>query len=167
LVVDSRRLGGQTGIFVSSEGIVTKKRTGEPWMPADDYGRRLPRLTVNLLVRDVARSVEFYAAVLGARVHYSDPDMAALEVGGIEFMVHADHTYDEHPLASRLASPAPRGTGAELRLFGVDPDAVEARARAQGATVVQPTSDKAHGWREVMVADPDGYVWAIGMPLGK
>jgi uncharacterized glyoxalase superfamily protein PhnB len=146
---------------------MTKMRTGEPWMPADDYGRRLPRFTVNLVVRDVARSVTFYKSVLGAQVHYSDPDMAALEVAGLEFMLHADHTYDEHPLASRLASPEARGTGAELRLFGVDPDALEARARTRGATVVRPTSDRAHGWREVMVVDPDGYVWAVGVPLAK
>ncbi len=146
---------------------MTKKRTGEPWMPADDYGRRLPRFSVNLLVRDVARSVKFYKSVLGAQAHYSDVDIAALEVAGLEFMLHADHTYDQHPLASRLVSPEPRGTGAELRLFGVDPDGLEARARTQGATVVQPTSDKGHGWREVMVADPDGYVWAVGVPLAK
>ncbi len=146
---------------------MTKKRTGEPWMPADDYGRRLPRFTVNLLVRDVARSVAFYTGVLGAKSHFGDADFAAMEIAGVEFMLHADHTYDQHPLAGRLAAAAPRGTGAELRLFGVDPDAIEARARESGATVVQPTTDKPHGWREVMVADPDGYVWAIGMPLGK
>jgi len=146
---------------------MTKKRTGEPWMPADEYGRRLPRFTVNLLVRDVARSVAFYTGVLGATAHYSDPDMAALEAAGVEFMLHADHTYDQHPLASRLAAAGPRGTGAELRLFGVDPDAVEARARARGATVVQPAADKAHGWREVIVADPDGYVWAVGVALPR
>lgn len=146
---------------------MTKKRTGEPWMPADDYGRRLPRFSVNLVVRDVARSVTFYKSVLDAKVYYSDPDMAALEVAGLEFMLHADHTYDQHPLASRLVSQGPRGTGAELRLFGVDPDALEARARTRGAAVVQPASDKAHGWREVMVADPDGYVWAVGVPLAK
>ncbi len=146
---------------------MTKKRTGEPWMPADEYGRSLPRFTVNLLVRDVARSVTFYAGVLGAKVHYSDPDFAALELAGNQFMLHADHTYDQHPLASRLATSALRGTGAELRVCGVNPDEVEARAKAKGATLLQPAADKAHGWRDVMVADPDGYVWAVGVPLPK
>ncbi len=136
-------------------------------MPADDYGRRLPRFSVNLLVKDLMRSVKFYEQVLGARTHYADPDFAAMHIAGLEFMLHADHTYDQHPLANRLAASGPRGTGAELRLFGVDPDAVEARAKANGATVVQPASDKPHGWREVMVADPDGYVWAVGVPLPK
>ncbi len=146
---------------------MTKKRTGEPWMPADDYGRRLPRFTVNLLVRDVPRSVAFYKNVLGAREHYADPDMAALEVAGLEFMLHADHTYDQHPMAGRLAGSGPRGSGAELRLLGVNPDDVEARARKYGSAVLQAVTDKPHGWREVMVADPDGYVWAVGMPRPK
>ncbi len=144
---------------------MTKKRTGEPWMPADDYGRSLPRFTVNLLVRDVGRSVAFYMAVFGASKHYSDADMAAMHMHGLEFMLHSDHTYDQHPLASRLAATGPRGTGAELRLFGVDPDTLATRAQARGATIVQAVSDKPHGWREVMVADPDGYVWAVGIPL--
>ena len=143
---------------------MVKKRTGEPWMPAADYGRGLPQFTVNLIVRDLARSVAFYRDVLGADVRYDDPDFAALRVSGLEFMLHADHTYDEHPWCGRLVGDEGRGLGAELRLFGVSPDEIESRARANGATVVQPATDKAHGWREMMVADPDGYVWAIGEP---
>ncbi len=146
---------------------MTKKSIGEPWLPADDYGRRLPRFTVNLLVRDLGRSVAFYTGVLGAETHYRDADFAAMEIAGLEFMLHADHTYDQHPLAERLAAAALRGTGAELRLFGINPDTLEGRAQASGANVVQPAADKPHGWREVMVADPDGYVWAIGIALPK
>jgi uncharacterized glyoxalase superfamily protein PhnB len=56
-----------------------------------------------------------------------------------------------------------RGLGAELRVFGVDPDAVERRARECGASVVQPATTKTHGWREMMVEDPDGYLWAVAV----
>ncbi len=52
-----------------------------------------------------------------------------------------------------------------MRLFGVDPDAVETKAKEAGAAVVVPAADKGHGWREVMIADPDGYLWAVGRPL--
>ncbi len=141
-----------------------KTRTGEPWMSADRYGRSLPTFTVNLLCRDVARSVTFYRDVLGAVVHYADADFAAFLANGVEFMLHADHTYDRHAWYAALKGGAPRGLGAELRLFGVDPDAAEARARAAGAVVVQPATTKGHGWREVMIADPDGYLWAVGVP---
>ncbi len=144
---------------------MAKKRQGEPWMSAEEYGRQFPPFTVNLIVRDVARSVAFYRDVLEADVRYSDPDFAALKLAEVDVMLHADHTYEDHPWYGRLASDEGRGLGAELRLFGVDPDRVEARAKSTGSTVVQPAADKAHGWREVMVADPDGYVWAVGRPV--
>jgi len=133
-------------------------------MPADDYGRGLPDFTVNLLVADVGRSVEFYRDVFGATVHHFDADFAALRVGRIDFMVHADHTYDHHAWHSELIGGSRRGLGAELRLFNVDPDALEKRAQAFGARILQASQDKPHGWRDVIVEDPDGYAWAVGMP---
>ena len=36
---------------------MTRKRTGQPWMSADAYGRTLTGLTVNLIVRDVAKTL--------------------------------------------------------------------------------------------------------------
>jgi len=132
-------------------------------MPAADYGRALPAFMANLVVREVQRSVDFYVAVLEANVLYSDPDFAALRVAGVDLMLHADHTYDGHPWYARLTSEERRGLGAELRLLGVDPDAVEQRAQASGATVVVPPKMRGHGWREVVVEDPDGYLWAVGV----
>jgi uncharacterized glyoxalase superfamily protein PhnB len=140
-----------------------KKRTGEPWITAADYGRLLPSFSVNLLVRDVVRSIEFYRDVLAALVHYSDPDFAAIKLAGSDVMLHADHTYEGHPWYTQLASADRRGLGAELRLLGMDPNDVESRARAAGSRIVQTTATKGHGWREVMVEDPDGYVWAVGV----
>lgn len=136
-------------------------------MPADEYGRSLPRFTLNLLVRKVERSLPFYRDVLGATVRYADADFAALNLNGLDFMLHADHTYDHHPVYARLQERGVRGTGAELRVLGIDPDALEARARAAGATILQPAKDFPHGWRDVMLADPDGYLWAVGVALPK
>jgi len=143
---------------------MTKKRAREPWMPADEYGRSLPAFTLNLLVADIARSIAFYRDVLGCEVRYSDPDFAALRLGALDFMLHADHAYDGHPWSERLARERRRGLGAELRLFGVDPDALVSRAREAGAVVLMAATDKAHGWREAWLEDPDGYVWAVGAP---
>jgi catechol 2,3-dioxygenase-like lactoylglutathione lyase family enzyme len=140
-----------------------KKRTGEPWITAPDYGRLLPSFSVNLLVRDMARSIRFYREVLAAFVHYSDPDFAAIKLAGVEVMLHADHTYEDHPWYAQLASTDRRGLGAELRLLGMDPDAVESRARAADSRIVKAAATRGHGWREVMVEDPDGYVWAVGV----
>lgn len=141
-----------------------KQRTGDPWKPGDRYGRELPPFTINLLVRSVPQAVEFLSQVLTATIHYADPDFAAFKIGGVEMMLHADHTYDKHPWYGPLTRGERRGLGAELRVFGLDPDAVEQRARARRAKVVQPATSKGHGWREVMVEDPDGYLWAVGVP---
>lgn len=140
-----------------------KKRTGEPWIPAPTYGRALPQFTVNLIVRDIDRTLAFYREVLDAVVHYSDPDFAAIRILGLECMIHADHAYETNPWSAALTAGETRGIGAELRLFGIDPDEVERRATGRGA-LFKPVSVRGHGWREVMVRDPDGYVWAVGQP---
>jgi uncharacterized glyoxalase superfamily protein PhnB len=146
---------------------MTMTRTGDAWMPVDEYGRALPKFSVNLLVRDLSRSLPFYEQVLGATVRYSDRDFAALALNGVDFMLHADHTYDHHPLYARLQGAGKRGTGAELRVMGIDPDSLQKRAKAAGAIILQPVADFPHGWRDVILEDPDGYIWAVGVPLKK
>ena len=136
-------------------------------MPAPEYGRSLRGLTVNLLVRDVPRAVLFAREVLGVRSVYADPDFAVLRHGPSEWMLHADHTYRDHPLSGSLAADDPRGIGAELRLHDADPDAAEAAARARGDPVLDGAADKPHGLREVFILDPDGYVWAVDRPLAE
>jgi catechol 2,3-dioxygenase-like lactoylglutathione lyase family enzyme len=141
-----------------------KLRTGDPWMPAPTYGRSLCGLTLNLLVRNIAAALPFQCEVLGAAVVYSDADFAVLRYGEVEWMLHADHTYLEHPLHPSLAEAMPRGVGAELRLHGRDPDVAEAAARRLGCTVLAGTTDKPHGLREVYLVDPDGYLWVPDVP---
>src|SRR5262249_35463903 len=141
-----------------------KKRTSDPWIPGDRYGRMLPSFMANLLVRDVERAVIFYREVLQGVVHYADPDFAAIKVGGAELMLHADHTYDKHAWYPRLTGGERRGLGAGLRLLGLAPGAVGARARRAGAPIGQVSATRAHGGREVMVEAPDGSLWAIGVP---
>jgi uncharacterized glyoxalase superfamily protein PhnB len=146
---------------------MTMTRTGDAWMPAEEYGRALPKFSVNLLVRDLSQSLSFYQQVLGASVRYSDTDFAALVLNGVDFMLHADHTYDHHPLHTRLQSGGKRGTGAELRVMGIDPDILQQRAEAAGAIILQRAADFPHGWRDIILEDPDGYIWAVGVPLKK
>jgi len=81
-------------------------------------------------------------------------------------MLHAEDACDDEPLHSRRSEDGLRGNGAELRILGVDPDQLEERARQAGATILQPARDFPHGWRDVMVVDPDGYVWAVGVAIG-
>lgn len=143
---------------------MSKMRTGESWVPADEYGRSLPAFTVNLIVSNLPRSLDFYRKVMGAAVVYSDADFAALNWNGLQFMLHEDHAYDQHAWHSKLKGGEARGLGAELRMLHLDPDALEARAKENGATILQSSQDMPHGWRDVVVSDPDGYTWAVGIP---
>jgi catechol 2,3-dioxygenase-like lactoylglutathione lyase family enzyme len=141
-----------------------KLRTGDPWIPAPQYSHTLQGLTLNLLVRDIARSLPFHREVLGAQVVYSDADFAVLRYGEVEWMLHADHTYLDHPLHASLSEEIPRGVGAELRLHGRDPDEAEAVARRLGFVVLAGTIDKPHGLREAYLVDADGYLWVPDIP---
>lgn len=143
---------------------MVKKRIDKPWMSASDYSQKLIGMSINLLVEDIDRAVAFQVQVLKAEVVYSDPDFAALRGYGSEWMVHADHTYSDHPLTGTLTTGIQRGVGAELRIHGCDPDAAEAAARERGDMVLVGTMDKPHGLREVYIIDPDGYLWVPDIP---
>ncbi len=142
-----------------------KRSTTDPWMPAPAYGRSLVGLTVNLLVRNVDEALAFHREVLGAEVVYADPDFAVLRRGAAGWMLHADHTYSDHPLRGSLEGDLVRGVGAELRLHGRDPDEAEAAARRLGYTVLDGAADKPHGLREAYLIDADGYLWVPDVPL--
>jgi len=148
-----------------------KKRASEPWMEPPAYARTLRGFNVNLVVRDVARSVAFQRDVLGAEVIYADADLAVLRHDGHEWMAHAAHTYASEagvrmPFLTHTEAADARGGGVELRLYGINPDAAEVRARTRGDRILAESSDKPHGLRECYLVDPDGYVWVPSIPCG-
>ncbi|MDP9265884.1 MAG: VOC family protein [Chloroflexota bacterium] len=132
-----------------------------PW----DLAHQLVGLSLNLIVRDVARSAEFWTDVLGFILVRIDDDLAAIERDGARILLHADHTHREAPWGPALATGARRGLGAEIRLLGIDPDEAERRARERGDVVLRPTADRAHKWRECILEDPDGYGVVAGIPI--
>jgi catechol 2,3-dioxygenase-like lactoylglutathione lyase family enzyme len=142
-----------------------KLRTGDPWIPAGEYAHSLSGLSVNLLVKDVERALEFQEAVLGAAVIYRDPDFAVLHGFGAEWMLHADHTYEDHPMIQEMATTDRRGQGLELRLHGCDPDKAVAAARKLNFRVLVGAMDKPHGLREAYILDSDGYIWVADIPI--
>ncbi|MBK0400699.1 glyoxalase [Limibaculum sp. M0105] len=143
---------------------------GEGRPDPDAFGRALgPGLGVNLLVSDVARSARWQARVLGAEVVYRDADFAIVAAHGSVWMLHHDRTYGRHPMGGIARSGGDaRGAGAELRLYGRDPDKAAAQAEALaaevGGGVLAGAEDKPHGLRECYLADPEGYVWVPSVP---
>lgn len=145
---------------------MSSKRTGDPWIAPRDHGPTLAGAGVNLLVADIERARAFVDAVLELELVYTDPDIAVVRYGGSEWLLHADHTYDRHPLRGFVDGLEGRGAGIELRLYRYpDPDAAERRARDHGYVVLQGCADKPHGLRECFLLDADGYCWVPCRPF--
>lgn len=134
-------------------------------MPADQYGKSLCGLGVNLLVPSIDAERAFQLQVLGGEEVYSDPDFAVYRGYGAEWMLHADHTYADHPLHGSLRDEMPRGIGVEIRLYGRDPDVAEAAARELDLVVLAGAMDKPHGLRESFLISPSGYLWVPSVAL--
>src|SRR6266852_599560 len=111
-------MGNDAARLTRQCGQIMKLRTGEPWMPAPDYGRLLKALTINLLVRNLEKALQFQREVLRADIVYSDPDFAVVRGYGAEWMLHADHTYERHAMEDVIAGTPKRGIGVVLRLHG-------------------------------------------------
>lgn len=149
-----------------------EKPHGDKFMSADEYGRGLKGLGINLLVRDIARSALFARTVLGAEIVYSDKDFAVLRQGPAgphqaEWMLHADGTYHSHPLPALMSDAPIRGLGVEIRLYHCDPDQAVAQAKAHHHHILAPAADKPHGLREAYIMDPDGYCWVPSLPKSQ
>lgn len=127
---------------------------------AEDFGRALKGLGLNLLVRDAAAEASFLAAVFGMTVHRQSRDFAIMSYHGQIFQLHSDGTFASHPLHALLPEAGPRGAGLEIRLYETDPDIASARAAAVAdAVVLQEPKDKPHGLRECVILCPNGYAW--------
>ncbi len=132
---------------------------------ASDYGKSLRGLGFNMIVKGLARSVQFATQVLEATVFFATPSFAAMKLNGQDFMFHADETYRNNELKGILAGNEARGIGIELRVYGCDPDLAEDRARNGGWTVLAGSLDKPHGLREAMILDDEGYLWIPSIHL--
>jgi len=126
---------------------------------AVQVGHALEGFGVNLLVSDVARIAGFLEQVFGFSKLSCSQDYSLLSHDGILFQLHADHAYSRNPLPSLLPESGARGGGIELRLFNVQPDQAEQKAREAGYEILMGTADKPHGLRECFILDPDGYCW--------
>lgn len=144
---------------------MTMKSDPSTWpMSGEDWSRRLTGLSINLMVRDVMACVPFHAEVLGATAVFANVDFAAFTFENVSWMLHADHTYDSHPIHRTLTADLDRGIGAEIRLHGRDPDAACEAADRLGCRIVERAASKGHGKREAFILDPEGYLWVPDVP---
>ena len=127
---------------------------------AEDFGRSLTGIGLNILVRDVKAEAAFLAGVFGMSAHRLSANFAIMVYHRQIFQLHVDATYSANPLLSLLPEAGARGAGAEFRLYETDPD--EAARLAAGfadATILQEPANKPHGLRECYILCANGYAW--------
>ena len=76
---------------------------------ADEFGRSLSGVGVNILVKDVRRTVSFLERVFALKCHQVSNDFAIVSHEHHVFQLHADHTYHSHPMINLVPENPPRG----------------------------------------------------------
>ena len=117
------------------------------------------KLTPNLLVADVSRSLAFYTGVLGFNRGMTVPDEAPFVFGSVTLDA-VEIFFNERTTAVKEYPPlADRPIGASGTMF-IEVDAIEEYyAHLQGqVTIVIPLVTQWYGMKEFAIADPDGYL---------
>lgn len=121
----------------------------------------------SLRYKDAPAAIEWLCAALGFEKNavYPNPDgtiaHAQLTYGNGMIMLGsaADNEYGR---MMRLPSDIGGGNTHGIYLVVGDADAVYARAKAAGATVVMEIEDKDYGGRGFTCRDPEGHLWSVG-----
>ena len=127
---------------------------------AEEFGRSLRGIAVNLLTSDVLALAGFLKDVFELTIYRLSPDFAIVLHDNMALQLHSDATFGKHPVLGLVPETPPRGGGAQFYLLGVDPDAAIARAKAAGHVVLEPAADKPHGLREGTILSPEGYAFS-------
>ena len=119
-------------------------------------------ITPYLIVNNGQAALKFYQTVFGATVTVliSAPDgkvgHAELLIGDSRFMVA-----DPCPNSKAPDSFTEWTQAMSIYLYIADVDGVVQKATEQGATVLDPISDKFYGDRSGTIIDPFGHTWTI------
>ena len=126
---------------------------------------QLTKLTPNLIVADVSRSIAFYRDVLGFTLQTTVPDaapyvFAIVQSGPVEIFLNAPE-----PAMAEYPAFKDRPIGGTLTLF-IQVDDVRAAHEALKSRVeiVMPLEKKWYGVTEFAFTDPDGYVITFAQP---
>ena len=120
---------------------------------------QLNKLTPNLVVSDVSRSIAFYRDRLGFEVETTVPDaepyvFAIMRSGAVQIFLNApEPAFEEYPAMKE------RPLGGTLTMYievtGIERTYDELKAQIP---MVTPLEAKWYGVAEFVVADPDGYL---------
>ena len=121
------------------------------------------KLTPNLVVRDVAASVNFYCSVLGFQPGMKVPDappyvFASVVKDGVEVFFN-DHKAVEEDYPPLVARPIGGTMTLYIEVEGLDE--ILRGVEKAGGKLVMPVKTQFYGIREFALEDPDGWVITI------
>jgi catechol 2,3-dioxygenase-like lactoylglutathione lyase family enzyme len=134
----------------------------------------MSRLTPELDVADLDRSLAFYVGVVGFRVLFDRPEerFAFLGLEGVYLMLEEAAGPGRRFRTAALEHPFGRGVNFMIELAEIDH--LHGRVQSTGYTIVIPLEERwyrrdavENGYRQFVVADPDGYLMRFSTHLGQ
>jgi len=118
-------------------------------------------------VSDVGAAIHFYTDKLGFKPLRLEPEgepgprtiFAVVALGEAHVLLAHESLYAGGPLGGE------RGAGADTRIMVPDVDAIYARCRENGVTIVHAIADRDYGLRDFIIADPNGFRLRFAAPL--
>ncbi|WP_420595795.1 bleomycin resistance protein [Deinococcus sp.] len=127
-------------------------------VPVTDWAALVPEL----MVSDLATSLDVYTRLFGFTVNYTRPGFAYLSLGRVQWMLE-----QARPDKAWLTGPLepPFGRGINFQISVPDVEALYERLEAEAYPIFVPLKtsvyeegDTEHRQREFLVLDPDGYL---------
>jgi uncharacterized glyoxalase superfamily protein PhnB len=121
---------------------------------------KFQKLTPNLVVRDVAASMEFYRSVLGFQPAIKVPEQAPYVFGSVVNGAVEIFFNDHKAVAEDYPALGAKPIGGSLTLFieveGIDE--LLSAVKASGAKITMPLKEQFYGMREFAFEDPEGWI---------
>jgi uncharacterized glyoxalase superfamily protein PhnB len=128
---------------------------------------KFQKLTPNLVVRDVAASMEFYRSVLGFQPAITVPEQAPYIFGSVTSGNVEIFFNDQKAVAAEYPALGARPIGGALTLF-IEVEGIEevlAAVKKSKAKITMPLKDQFYGMREFAFEDPEGWVVTIAQRI--
>jgi len=130
---------------------------------------RVQKLTPNLIVRDVAASMDFYHTVLGLEPAIKVPDQPPYVFGSVANGSVEIFFNDQKAVAEDYPPLGARPIGGSLTQF-LEVEGIEevmASVQTAGAKIVMPLKEQFYGMREFAFEDPEGWIITIAEKIQK
>jgi len=129
---------------------------------------KLQKLTPNLVVRDVAASMEFYCRVLGFRRGQTVPEQAPYVFGIVTNGPVVIFFNDQKAVAADHPALGARPAGGALTLY-IEVQGIEElfqTVEQHGVKITMPMKEQFYGMKEFGIEDPEGWEITFAERMG-